>query len=91
MRLRAVMGSVLALVLLVTVASGQGRQAGPPLDDDTFPPTMAMLQGTAMRKSERPDPEPVPILGSQEFSLGRQNIGEDQNRVQLLALIAPSS
>ncbi len=59
-----------------------------PRADDLWFKAMAMLGGTAMRKSREPNPEPVPILGSQTFSLGRQNIGEDQNRVQLLALIA---
>jgi hypothetical protein len=45
-----------------------------------------MLKGTAMRKSRYPYPAPIPIIGSQTVSLQKKNIGEDQNRVQLLAL-----
>jgi hypothetical protein len=57
-----------------------------PNADDLWYKAMAMLKGTAMRKSRDPYPAPIPIIASQSFSLGTKNIGEDQNRVQLLAL-----
>ena len=58
-----------------------------PYADDLWFKAMAMLKGTAMRKSRNPDPEPIPIIGSQGISLQKKNIGEDLNRVQLLALV----
>lgn len=58
-----------------------------PHADDLWFKAMAMLKGTAVRKSVNPDPEPVPIIGSQSISLGKKNIAEDMNREQLLALI----
>ena len=57
-----------------------------PTADDLWFKAMATLKGTAMRKTRDPYPAPIPIIGSQSISLGRKNIGEDQNRVQLLAL-----
>ena len=57
-----------------------------PRADDLWYKAMAMLKGTAMRKSRDPNPEPIPIIGSQGVSLQKKNIGEDLNRVQLLAL-----
>ena len=57
-----------------------------PRADDLWYKAMAMLKGTMMRKSRYPYPAPIPIIGSQGVSLQKQNIGEDQNRVQLLAL-----
>lgn len=57
-----------------------------PNADDLWYKAMAMLKGTAMRKSRYPYPAPIPILGSQTVSLQKKNIGEDQNRTQLLAL-----
>ena len=57
-----------------------------PNADDLWYKAMATLKGTAMRKSRDPYPAPIPIIASQSMSLGKKNIGEDQNRVQLLAL-----
>jgi hypothetical protein len=57
-----------------------------PNADDLWYKAMASLKGTAMRKSRDPYPAPIPIIASQSMSLGRKNIGEDQNRVQLSAL-----
>ena len=57
-----------------------------PNADDLWYKAMAMLKGTAMRKSRYPYPAPIPIIGSQSVSLQKRNIGEDLNRVQLLAL-----
>lgn len=57
-----------------------------PNADDMWFKAMAMLKGTAMRKSRNPNPEPVPIIASQSSSLGKKNIGDDLNRVQLQAL-----
>lgn len=58
-----------------------------PHADDLWFKAMAMLKGTAMRKSFNPNPEPVPIVSTQNISLSKKNIDEDQNRVQLLALV----
>ena len=58
-----------------------------PRADDLWYKAMSTLRGTATRKSREPYPAPIPILSSQSISLGTQNIGEDQNRVQLQALI----
>jgi hypothetical protein len=57
-----------------------------PNADDLWYKAMAMLKGTAVRKSREPYPAPIPIIASQSISLGTKNIGDDQNRVQLLAL-----
>jgi hypothetical protein len=57
-----------------------------PRADDLWYKAMATLKGTAMRKSRYPYPAPIPIIGSQSISLHKKNIGEDQNRAQLLAL-----
>ena len=57
-----------------------------PNADDLWFKAMAMLKGTAMRKSRYPYPAPIPIIGSQTVALQKKNIGEDLNRVQLLAL-----
>jgi hypothetical protein len=54
--------------------------------DDMWYKAMASLKGTAMRKSRHPYPAPIPIIGSQSVSLGKKNIGDDLNRVQLLTL-----
>ena len=57
-----------------------------PSADDLWYKAMAMLKGTAMRKTRDPYPAPIPIIGSQGISLNKKNIGDDLNRVQLLAL-----
>ena len=57
-----------------------------PRADDLWFKAMATLKGTSMRKTRDPYPAPIPIIGSQSFSLNKKNIGEDLNRVQLLAL-----
>lgn len=57
-----------------------------PRADDLWYKAMAMLKGTAIRKSQKPYPAPIPIIASQGVSLRKTNIGEDQNRVQLEAL-----
>jgi hypothetical protein len=57
-----------------------------PNADDLWYKAMAMLKGTAMRKSRDPYPAPLQIIASQGISLRKKNIGDDQNRVQLLAL-----
>jgi len=57
-----------------------------PNADDMWFKAMAMLKGTAMRKTRDPYPAPIPIIGSQSISLNKKNIGADLNRVQLLAL-----
>ncbi len=57
-----------------------------PRADDLWYKAMAMLKGTAIRKSRDPYPAPVPIIASQSVSLKKANVVEDQNRVQLQAL-----
>ena len=57
-----------------------------PTADDLWFKAMATLKGTAMRKTRDPYPAPIPIIGSQSISLNKENIGDDLNRVQLLAL-----
>ena len=54
--------------------------------DDLWYKAMATLKGTAIRKSRDPYPAPIPIIGSQSISLGKKNIDDDLNRVQLMAL-----
>ena len=58
-----------------------------PYADDLWVKAMAMLKGTAVRRSRNPDPEPLPIIGSQSISLQKKNIGEDLNRAQLFDLV----
>jgi len=58
-----------------------------PNADDLWYKAMATLKGTAMRKSRKPYPAPIPIIASQSMSLRKKNIGEDLNRVQFLALV----
>lgn len=58
-----------------------------PRADDLWYKVMATLKGTVVRKSHKPYPAPVPIIASQSVSLRKKNIGEDQNRVQLMALV----
>lgn len=58
-----------------------------PRADDLWYKAMASLKGTVVRKSLKPYPAPVPIIASQGVSLRKKNIGEDQNRVQLQALV----
>lgn len=58
-----------------------------PYADDLWFKAMAMLKGTAVRKSLNPDPGPIPIIGSQSISLRDKNIDEDLNRVQLMDLV----
>jgi hypothetical protein len=57
-----------------------------PRADDLWYKAMATLKGTTMRKSQFPYPAPIPIIGSQSISLKKMNLGEDLNRIQLLAL-----
>ena len=58
-----------------------------PKADDLWFKVMATLKGTAMRKTQKPYPGPIEIIGSQSMSLKKQNVNEDQNRVQLLAMV----
>jgi hypothetical protein len=57
-----------------------------PSADDMWYKAMATLKGTAIRKTRDPYPAPTPIIGPQSISLNKKNIGDDLNRVQLLAL-----
>lgn len=57
-----------------------------PKADDFWFKAMAHLQGTQVYKSSCPNPEPIPILFTQKYSLMKSNIGQDENRKQWLAL-----
>lgn len=50
-----------------------------PKADDLWFKAMAHLQGTKVRRSENPQPKPTPIIGSQKFALGDDNIKKDLN------------
>ncbi len=57
-----------------------------PRADDLWFKAMSLLKGTPSAMAcERPGP-PIPILGSQAVSLKKQNIGQDKNREQWIAL-----
>lgn len=50
-----------------------------PKADDLWFKAMAQLQGTRVRRSENPQPKPTPVIGSQKFALGDDNIKKDLN------------
>jgi len=58
-----------------------------PKADDLWFKCMSLINATDVRKTSYPDPEPVPIIGSQMFSLSKDNIDRDENRAQLLNLV----
>ena len=57
-----------------------------PKADDLWFKAMSLLAGTATRKCDYTIKKPIPIPGSQTFSLNRTNIKQDGNRQQWLAL-----
>ncbi|MFP4273328.1 MAG: hypothetical protein ACOC00_00255 [Halothiobacillaceae bacterium] len=57
-----------------------------PYADDLWFKAMAYRQGTAIRRSVKPRPKPVPIVGTQSVSLRRHNVRADGNRQQWQAL-----
>jgi len=57
-----------------------------PKADDLWFKAMELLQGTPVRLSPKPMDEPIPIAGTQGVSLKKENISEDKNRNQWLAL-----
>lgn len=57
-----------------------------PKADDLWFKAMAYKKGTAVFKSSQPNPEPIPIMLTQKFSLKKENINEDANRKQWLRI-----
>lgn len=55
-----------------------------PKADDLWFKAMAYKNGTPVYKSRYPDPEPIPIMFTQKYSLKKVNIEEDRNREQWL-------
>lgn len=59
-----------------------------PKADDLWFKAMAILEGTNAVLAENRAKTPIPIIGSQKYSLKKSNIGGDKNRIQWLALTA---
>tara|TARA_R110002074_G_scaffold348282_2_gene518738 strand:- start:17586 stop:18416 length:831 start_codon:yes stop_codon:yes gene_type:complete len=57
-----------------------------PKADDLWFKAMALLNGTNSILAKNRAKTPIPILGSQKYSLKKSNIGGDKNRTQWLAL-----
>jgi hypothetical protein len=57
-----------------------------PRADDLWFKAMALLNGTNAILAKKRAKTPIPILGSQKYSLKKSNIGGDKNRTQWLAL-----
>jgi hypothetical protein len=57
-----------------------------PRADDLWFKAMSLRQGTLTRRSTRPLPKPLPVVGSQKVSLKKHNIGQDGNRTQWQSL-----
>lgn len=57
-----------------------------PKADDLWFKMMSYLQGTEVRRPTEPAKEATPVIGSQEISLKKTNVGEDGNRSQWIAL-----
>lgn len=53
-----------------------------PKADDLWFKAMAFKKGTPVFKSRLPDPEPIPIMFTQKYSLKKINIDDDGNREQ---------
>lgn len=57
-----------------------------PKADDLWFKAMALLQGTDSFLADKRPKSPIPIFGSQKYSLKKTNIGADKNREQWLAV-----
>ncbi|MEH6680950.1 MAG: hypothetical protein V7724_10410 [Sediminicola sp.] len=57
-----------------------------PKADDLWFKAMSLLKGTTSVQADIVPKQPLPIMGSQKVSLKKQNIGQDLNRQQWLAL-----
>ena len=57
-----------------------------PKADDLWFKGMALLKGTNAVTARKKAKTPIPIMGSQKYSLKKSNIGEDKNRTQWVAL-----
>jgi len=53
-----------------------------PKADDLWFKAMSLKKGVATRRSSRHLPKPIPIIGSQSFSLKKHNVRQDGNRIQ---------
>lgn len=59
-----------------------------PRADDLWFKMMGLLAGTRVVPPGEPVKEPIPIIGTQKYSLKKTNINQDQNRTQWEALTA---
>jgi hypothetical protein len=59
-----------------------------PNNDDLWFKMMSLQAGTVSRRTTRPVPRPIPVIGAKGTALARTNIGQDKNRVQWEALCA---
>jgi hypothetical protein len=57
-----------------------------PTADDLWFKMMSLRRGSMSRRSSRPVPKPIPVIGAKGSALARTNILEDKNRVQWDAL-----
>ncbi|NJB72436.1 hypothetical protein GGR42_002927 [Saonia flava] len=57
-----------------------------PKADDLWFKAMSLLKGTCSRASKQSQKKPIPILGSQIESLKKNNVDNDKNRIQWLAV-----
>jgi len=53
-----------------------------PKADDLWFKAMELLNNTPVKLSDRLVPEPIPIMGTQSFSLKKENVDQDLNGVQ---------
>lgn len=58
-----------------------------PKADDLWFKAMAILNNTEISLAENPPKEPIPIFGTQEISLKKTNVGQNQNVKQMENLI----
>jgi hypothetical protein len=57
-----------------------------PRADDLWFKMMGLLAGTVTRGTGKPTRPPLPIFGTQKYSLKKGNISKDENRMQWKAL-----
>jgi len=55
-----------------------------PKADDLWFKAMAIINGTDSLQAKQKAKTPIPIIGSQKYSLKKSNIGDDKNRIQWL-------
>ncbi|MDD2662767.1 MAG: glycosyltransferase family A protein [Dechloromonas sp.] len=58
-----------------------------PKADDLWFKAMSLINGVATRRSSRPGEKPIPVPFSQGETLNSENVAQDRNRAQWLALV----